>query len=93
VDCTEALHPDTIQTCIEFSRQFSTLTVGFDVLSLDISRPLSENGGAFNEYNFLPYVDLHENCNIEQKRPVCQLIWDYIEANEARVVTPEFNVF
>ncbi len=93
IDCTEALHPDMIQKCIEFSRQFSTLTVGFDVLSVDISRPLSETGGAFNEYNFLPYVDLHEHCNIGQKRPVCRLIWDYIEANESRIVTPEFNAF
>jgi len=93
IDCTEHLHKSIIKSCIALSYQFSTLTLGFDLITTDISKPLSETGGAFNEYNFLPYVDLHENCNIGQKRRVCRLIWDYIEANKARIVTPEFNVF
>ena len=79
VDYTEQLHPSIIQSCINFSHHFSTLTLGFDVITTDITKPLEETGGAFNEYNFLPYVDLHENCNVGQKRPVCRLIWDYIE--------------
>lgn len=93
VDCTDKLHPSIIQGCIDFSHRFSTLTLGFDVITSDISRPLAETGGAFNEYNFLPYVDLHENCNIGQTRPVCRLIWDYVETNVERIVTPEFNIF
>lgn len=93
VDYTDRLHPSIIQACINFSHRFSTLTLGFDLITTDISRPLSETGGAFNEYNFLPYVDLHENCNIGQKRPVCRLIWDYVDANAERIVTPEFNPF
>ncbi|NEQ54559.1 MAG: hypothetical protein F6K11_31245 [Leptolyngbya sp. SIO3F4] len=93
VDCTDELHPSIIQGCIDFSRRFSTLTLGFDLITSDISLPLAETGGAFNEYNFLPYVDLHENCNIGQKRRVCRLIWDYIETNAARIVTTEFNIF
>ncbi len=93
VDCTDQLHASIIQDCIDFSRRFSSLTLGFDLITTDISRPLAETGGAFNEYNFLPYVDLHENCNIGQKRPVCRLIWDYIEANAEQIVTPEFKPF
>lgn len=93
IDCTDQLHHSIIQSCIDFSYKFTTLTLGFDLIVSDISKPLSETGGAFNEYNFLPYVDLHENCNVGQKRPVCRLIWDYIEANKAKIVTSKFGVF
>jgi len=93
VDYTEQLHPSIIQACIEFSYQFSTLTLGFDLITTDISRPLDETGGAFNEYNFLPYVDLHEQCNVGQQRPVCRLIWDYIEDHRDQLVTSDFEVF
>ena len=54
VDCTEQLHSSIVDSCIEFSHQFSTLTLGFDLITTDITRPLAETGGAFNEYNFLP---------------------------------------
>lgn len=93
VDYTDHLHSSIIQSCIAFSHQFSTLTLGFDLITTDMSRPLSETGGAFNEYNFLPYVDLHENCNVGQKRPVCRLIWDYIENHAEQIVTAEFKPF
>ena len=93
VDYTEQLHPSIIQTCIDFSHQFSSLILGFDLIAPDISRPLAETGGAFNEYNFLPCLDLHEDCNIGQKRPVTRLLWDYIEANSEQFVTAEFAVF
>lgn len=93
VDYTDQLHPSIIKSCVDFSQRFSTLTLGFDLITSDISRPLIETGGAFNEYNFLPYVDLHENCNIGQKRPVCRLIWDYIETHAEQIVTSAFEPF
>lgn len=93
VDMTNQLHPSIIQSCIDFSHQFSTLTLGFDLITTDVSKALTETGGAFNEYNFLPYVDLHENCNIGQKRSVCHLIWEYIEAHQDQIVTTKFNPF
>lgn len=93
IDCTDRLHSSIISDCVAFSHQFSTLTLGFDIITPDITRPLAEVGGAFNEYNFLPYVDLHENCNVGQKRPVCKLVWDYIEKNSQRLVTDKFEPF
>ena len=93
VDHTDQLHPSIIEGCIEFSRRFSTLTVGFDLITSDVSRPLAETGGGFNEYNFLPYVDLHEYANIGQTRSVCRLIWDYIEDHAEELITSEFSVF
>ena len=78
---------------MEFSRRFSTLTVGFDLITSDVSQPLSATGGGFNEYNFLPYVDLHEYANIGPKRSVCRLIWDYIETHAKELITPEFSLF
>lgn len=93
IDRTDELHPSIIEKCISFSHQFSTLTLGFDLITTDLSKPLSETQGAFNEYNFLPYVDLHEHCNIGQPRPVCQLIWDYIEDHSQRLITPQYALF
>ncbi len=93
VDSTNELHPSIIQSCIDFSQQFSILTLGFDLITSDISRPLAETKGAFNEYNPLPYIDLHENCNIGQKRSVSRLIWDYIEAHADQIITSEFPMF
>jgi D-alanine-D-alanine ligase-like ATP-grasp enzyme len=93
VDCTDDLHPSIVQQCIEFSHHFPCLTLGFDLIAPDITRPLNETGGAFNEYNTLPYVDLHEHCNVGQQRPVSHWIWDYIEANNQEIVTTAFKLF
>ena len=93
VDCTDELHPSIIQHCIDFSHHYPCLTLGFDLIATDISRPLTETGGAFNEYNTLPYVDLHENCNVGQQRPVSDLIWDYIEEHADDLVSAEFQPF
>ena len=93
VDCTDELHPSIIQHCIDFSHHYPCLTLGFDLIATDISHPLTETGGAFNEYNTLPYVGLHENCNVGQQRPVSDLIWDYIEEHVDAFVTAEFQPF
>ncbi|NES20810.1 MAG: hypothetical protein F6K41_18220, partial [Symploca sp. SIO3E6] len=37
VDSTDELHPSIIQSCIKFSRQFAFLTLGFDLITPDIS--------------------------------------------------------
>jgi len=93
IDCSEQLHHSIIKSCIEFSYHFKTLTLGFDVITTDITRPLEETQGGFNEYNFLPYVDLHENCNVGTKRPVCEIIWNHIEERRSQIVTPAFSWF
>ncbi|MBE9070642.1 NAD(P)H-dependent oxidoreductase [Leptolyngbya cf. ectocarpi LEGE 11479] len=93
IDCTDDLHPSIVQQCIEFSHHYPSLTIGFDLITTDICRPLAETGGAFNEYNTLPYVDLHECCNVGQQRPVSYLIWDYIEERADSIVTAEFKPF
>ncbi|MEM8641518.1 MAG: hypothetical protein AAGG51_22285 [Cyanobacteria bacterium P01_G01_bin.54] len=93
VDCTDALHQSIVQTCIQAADAFPSLIVGFDLITPNITQPLSQTGGAFNEYNFVPYVDLHEHCNIGQPRPVCRLIWDYIEAHATEILTADFKPF
>ncbi len=93
IDFTNELHPSSVEYCIEFSHHYPCLTLGFDLITIDIRRPLAETGGAFNEYNTLPYVDLHENCNVGQQRPVSALIWDYIENHGKEIVTTDFSAF
>ncbi len=93
VDVTDEVHDSIVKSCVLCAQQFASLTVGFDLITTDPSLPLSQTGGAFNEYNFLPYVDIHEHCNVGTQRPVTQGIWDYIDRHSDQLLTPEFRPF
>jgi len=93
IDVSEQVHDSIVQSCIACAKHFASLTVGFDLITTDPSQPLEQTHGAFNEYNFLPYVDIHEHCNMGQQRPVTQLIWDYVDRNQRQLLTPEFKPF
>ncbi|MEO0354221.1 MAG: hypothetical protein AAF268_05295 [Cyanobacteria bacterium P01_A01_bin.3] len=93
VDVTDEVHPSTVEMCINFALEFETLTLGFDIITRDISQPLSKVSGVFNEYNVLPYLDLHERCNQGVARPAAGRIWDYIEDHFDSIVTPYMQPF
>ena len=93
VDTSENVHPSTIEMCIKFSREFNTLTLGFDIITRDISQPLNIVSGAFNEYNFLPYLDLHERSNQGKTRRVADRLWDYVEERSSEIVTAYMQPF
>ena len=93
VDVTQQVHASIIESCIACAENFASLTVGFDLITTDPSQPLSQTGGAFNEYNFLPYVDIHEHCNVGTQQPVTKGIWDYIDRHGDQLLTSEFRPF
>ncbi len=55
----ERVHPDTIRRGAEIARLLRIRLAGHDVITTDISRPLDETGGVFNEVNTTPGLQHH----------------------------------
>ncbi len=78
----DQVHPDVI----EMGRQVSTLyrieLAGLDLITTDISKPLSETGGVINEINTTPGLHHHSLVSDEDAiLPVGGLVLDYILKN------------
>jgi len=93
VDYTDKLHKSIVEKCISFTKHFRAFVIGFDLIASDITKPLEETGGAFNEYNMLPYIDLNENPNIGKKQNAARTIWNKIDRDENTILTPHFLEF
>jgi len=55
----DRVHPDTIHRGAEIARLLRIRLAGHDVITPDISRPLAETGGVFNEVNTTPGLQHH----------------------------------
>ncbi len=55
----DRVHPDTIRRGAEIARLLRIRLAGHDVIATDISRPLDETGGVFNEVNTTPGLQHH----------------------------------
>jgi cyanophycin synthetase len=55
----DRVHPDTIRRGAEIARLLRIRLAGHDVITPDISRPLAETGGVFNEVNTTPGLQHH----------------------------------
>ena len=55
----DRVHPDTIRRGAEIARLLRIRLAGHDVITTDISRPLAETGGVFNEVNTTPGLQHH----------------------------------
>lgn len=93
IDYTNDLHPDIIKKCLKAAKKFDIFIIGFDLISPDITKPLEISGGAFNEFNLKPFIDLNENNNIGKKYPASKIIWDGIEKRADEIITPDFDPF
>jgi cyanophycin synthetase len=55
----DRVHPDTIRRGADIARLLRIRLAGHDVITTDISRPLGETGGVFNEVNTTPGLQHH----------------------------------
>jgi cyanophycin synthetase len=55
----DRVHPDTIRRGAEIARLLRIRLAGHDVITTDISRPLDQTGGVFNEVNTTPGLQHH----------------------------------
>jgi len=75
----DRVHPDTIRRGAKIARLLRIRLAGHDVITTDISRPLAETGGVFNEVNTTPGLQHHYLLDRpEQAFPVLERLLDVL---------------
>jgi cyanophycin synthetase len=72
-DVTDRVHPDVAARAVDAARVVGLDVAGVDVVSLDISRPLEEQGGVV-EVNAGPGLRMHHEPSAGKPRPVGEAI-------------------
>jgi cyanophycin synthetase len=67
---TEQVHPDTRDLAFDAARVIGLDVAGLDVIALDISRPLVEQGGGFLEINAQPSIAIHRAPHCDRPQAV-----------------------
>lgn len=75
-DCTDFVHSENIEISEEASKAIGLDIAGIDIITPDISKPLSVNNGAIVEVNAAPGIRMHINPTGGQKRDVVSPILD-----------------
>jgi cyanophycin synthetase len=73
----DEVHPDTVAVGARAARALGVRLAGVDLLTTDVSRPLSETGGVVSEVNTTPALHHHYLvANPERAAPVASLLLD-----------------
>jgi cyanophycin synthetase len=88
-DLTDVIHPETVAHVVAASRMMQIPVAGLDVVALDISKPLPEQGGVIVEINANPGLWLHMAPWADDPRPIGDDIarWMFPDPNAARILT------
>ncbi|MCX7861574.1 MAG: Mur ligase family protein [Bacteroidales bacterium] len=78
VDVTDMVHPNTQFICERIARILNLDVTGIDIISENISIPLTENGGRVIEINAAPDFRMHINPTIGQPRHVEKIFIDML---------------
>ena len=76
VDVTDVVHPSVAEHVVIAAKTAGLDICGVDVVCLDISKPLEEQGGAVVEINASPGLHIHLKPAVGQGRPVGEAIID-----------------
>lgn len=77
-DVTDRVHPAVAERCIEAARMIGLDIAGVDVVALDLSRPLEDQGGVVVEVNAAPGLRMHLEPSEGQPRAVGEAIVDLL---------------
>jgi len=78
---TKQVHPSIIETCKDIGAYLNMEILGVDVITTDISKPLSETGGKVTEVNENPDITMHRAPYIGEDVDTAQLFIDYLYPN------------
>ena len=78
IDCTDEMHPEVAYAVSLAARTIGLDIAGVDMVSTDISKPLSETGGAIVEVNAGPGLLMHLKPAEGKPQPVGQAIIDHL---------------
>ncbi|MEW6407743.1 MAG: hypothetical protein AB1465_03575 [Patescibacteria group bacterium] len=90
VDITDIVHPSIISLCKEIARYTDLDVVGLDIITTDITKPLSETGGKITEINQNPDVGMHQKPYEGKGRNPAQILVDYLFPRPERAWIPVF---
>jgi len=82
IDCTAQVHPEVAHIASLAARVVGLDIAGIDMVAMDISKPLHEQGGAIVEVNAGPGLLMHLKPAEGQPQPVGQAIVDHLFAPE-----------
>lgn len=77
-DATETIHPDNIKIAAKAIKSLGLVLGGVDIISPDISQPLTRNKGKIIEINAIPSLWLHHFPNYGQGQNPTSRIIDYL---------------
>ncbi len=78
VDCTDQVHPEVAHAALLAARVVGLDIAGIDMVTEDVSKPLSVTGGAIVEVNAGPGLLMHLKPAIGSPRPVGRAICDHL---------------
>ena len=78
IDCTDQVHPEVEYVAALAARVVGLDIAGIDLVALDISKPLQEQGGAIVEVNAGPGLLMHLKPGVGAPRPVGQAIVEHL---------------
>ena len=81
-DCTDDVHPEVAYIAALAAKVVGLDIAGIDLVALDISRPLHEQGGAIVEANAGPGLLMHLKPAVGAPRPVGQAIVEHLFPSE-----------
>jgi len=82
IDCTDEMHPEVAYAVSLAARTIGLDIAGVDMVSTDISKPLSETGGAIVEVNAGPGLLMHLKPAEGKPQPVGQAIIDHLFSSD-----------
>lgn len=77
-DCTDLIHPDNARLAVLAAKVIGIDIAGIDMVTNDISKPISETGGAVVEVNTAPGIRMHLYPVEGKPRNVAKDIVDYL---------------
>lgn len=92
IDCTDLMHPDVVAAAEAAATVIGLDVAGLDILSPDISRPLSEVGGGIVEVNAAPGLRMHLQPSQGEPRDVAGPIIDQLYPRGSRSRIPIISV-
>jgi cyanophycin synthetase len=91
-DVTDEVHPETAAAASLAARIVGLDIAGIDLVALDISKPLAEQGGAIVEVNAGPSLLMHLKPGVGKPRPVGKAIVEHLFPNNTSGRIPVVGV-
>lgn len=87
VDCTDEVHPENARLAVRCAEVIGLDVAGVDAVTEDISRPISEGGGAVIEVNAAPGLRMHLFPARGKSRPVGESVvkWLFPDGAPSRI--------